>query len=179
MFQSEEEQFQNRQQTYAMVPEVLAKHQAVNDRFFRHGCMCGKWLGDEVLRRCSDEGNMDDISGKFYLVLAEHQIEENEKVGRERAAEKEGLERMREAFRRVDDREINGRWPAERPVPVNGISDATISWDEHYEAWEAYHEEHPSQSAETIAQNNGFSIHELTRYLGHPPKTLSYGDPND
>ncbi len=46
----------------------------------------------------------------------------------------------------------------------------TIRWDEHVAAWEAYHDRYKGD-AEWFARMCPFGYDELTRLLGHPPKT--------
>jgi len=48
----------------------------------------------------------------------------------------------------------------------------TISWEEHCEAYAAYHAEHGGwQSADRIAQRGGFCYAELVEFLGREPAT--------
>lgn len=48
----------------------------------------------------------------------------------------------------------------------------TIAWGEHEEAWRAYNAKYRGdQSAERIAERQGFDYRELTEFLGHSPTT--------
>jgi len=67
---------------------------------------------------------------------------------------------------------------SERRAPVQGDykqkggrRPGTISWEEHLEAWRAYHAQHPEQDAEAIARRQGFSYDELVMFLGREPTT--------
>ncbi len=67
----------------------------------------------------------------------------------------------------------------EKRAPVQGarvlritIPAGTVDWSEHLEAWEKYAARHGrDQSAERIAERDGFGLLELLCYLGRPPKT--------
>lgn len=47
----------------------------------------------------------------------------------------------------------------------------TISWAEHEQAWAVYGALYSGQSAEVIAQRQGFSYGELVEFLGREPAT--------
>lgn len=48
----------------------------------------------------------------------------------------------------------------------------TVSWEEHVMAWEVYARTYGNdQSAERIAERQGFCYGELVDFLGHAPKT--------
>lgn len=60
---------------------------------------------------------------------------------------------------------FNGRTPQDIPVGY-------IDWDEHKEAWNAYHKRWANgQSALTINMRGGFGYWELVMLLGHAPRT--------
>lgn len=53
-----------------------------------------------------------------------------------------------------------------------GLTDGTISWDEHERAWAEYAKRYGrEQSAERINQRGGFCYAELCELLGCPPAT--------
>jgi hypothetical protein len=73
---------------------------------------------------------------------------------------------------------------SERTAPVQGDSGwwiprhaathkppGVIDWTEHMEAWRAYNERHPDQSAERLAERGGFDWSELVMFLGREPTT--------
>lgn len=50
--------------------------------------------------------------------------------------------------------------------------DGLITWEEHWEAWFAYHEAYPrGATAEETANSGGFTFNELSQWLGHAPKS--------
>lgn len=68
----------------------------------------------------------------------------------------------------------------DRRVPVQGIFErgkwkvlpGTISYEEHFLAWEAYQKKwHSHQSADRIAERGGFDWNELVEFLGREPET--------
>jgi hypothetical protein len=62
----------------------------------------------------------------------------------------------------------------DRSTPKKGRKrgDGSITWQEHLEAYAVYSaRQGRSQSAEVIAERHGFGYDELTKYLGHEPKT--------
>jgi hypothetical protein len=66
---------------------------------------------------------------------------------------------------------------AERRAPVQanrrlGKPAGTVAWWEHAKAWEAYAARYGhKQSAERIAERQGFCYGELLELLGHEPET--------
>mgnify|MGYP003480376567 CR=1 FL=1 len=65
---------------------------------------------------------------------------------------------------------------AGRRAPVQGTpkkrGPGTIAWDEHVLAWSGYSAIcGTSQGPTRIAERGGFGYDELTRFLGHEPKT--------
>ena len=56
-------------------------------------------------------------------------------------------------------------------VASTGLAGNVVTWEEHLEAWNAYHRRYPGQSAERIAERGGFGYWEITQLLGHGPKT--------
>lgn len=53
-----------------------------------------------------------------------------------------------------------------------GNAPGTIAWDEHEQAWRVYNKRFGGgQSAERIAERQGFCYLELTDFLGHAPAT--------
>lgn len=62
----------------------------------------------------------------------------------------------------------NRRIPRGKP----GNAPGTVSWEEHYAAWENYASRYgKQQSAERINERSGFCYLELCDHLGHPPQT--------
>lgn len=62
------------------------------------------------------------------------------------------------------------------PRGTLGREPGTISWDEHLEAYAVYASKYgTSQSAERIAERDGFGYEEITILLGHAPKTYQAG----
>lgn len=58
------------------------------------------------------------------------------------------------------------------PRGAPGREPGTVEWAEHVEAWEDYARRYGlSQSAERIAERQGFCYRELTTFLGHEPRT--------
>jgi hypothetical protein len=56
-------------------------------------------------------------------------------------------------------------YPTNRPY-------GTISWKEHFKAWEAYSKKYgKNQSAERIDERGGFCWDELVEFLGKEPET--------
>lgn len=52
------------------------------------------------------------------------------------------------------------------------VPDGLITWEEHWEAWFAFHESYPrGESAEEYANHGGFSFGDLTQWLGRAPRT--------
>lgn len=70
----------------------------------------------------------------------------------------------------------------QRRAPVNagqGRPVATISWEEHVEAWQRYAMRYgTAQSCERIAERGGFGMGELRRFLGREPDTYEPTDPS-
>ena len=60
-----------------------------------------------------------------------------------------------------------------RRAPVNGPPGGSVAWSEHVEAWKTYHEQHPGQSADRIAERGGFGWEEFKMFAGHYPTTWS------
>lgn len=65
----------------------------------------------------------------------------------------------------MTDRRVPVQWGTNKPA-------GTITWEEHYKAWEGYQKKYGNiQSAEVIAQRGGFGYYELSDLLGYLPKT--------
>lgn len=64
---------------------------------------------------------------------------------------------------------VQGTWHHD---PTKRRVDGSISWEEHERAWQVYASKFgDDQSALRMAARAGFDYEELTRLLGHEPKT--------
>ena len=81
----------------------------------------------------------------------------------------------------IDDRPhcstcICGKRACVQADPSVGTGPGSISWREHLEAWSKYAALYgTSQSPERIAERQGFSYNEITKYLGREPTTWRPG----
>lgn len=65
---------------------------------------------------------------------------------------------------------VQGEYASTRRGPA--IPPGTVSWEEHLAAYAVYAGRYGrSQSAEHLAARGGFGYNELTKFLGHEPKT--------
>ena len=81
-----------------------------------------------------------------------------------------------ESFATTHSKGVERRAPVQGdywiPRGTIGREPGSVTWTEHLEAWRQYDRDgHGSQSADRLAERGGYGYSEITKLLGHAPKT--------